>query len=169
MFNYVKYGDKEFQSIKFNSLKILLDNTLWLYITVVNFAPLTLWFLHPVSTGSTGTLPQARKIFVEYLIQEFWYSCLHYALITAANQKTSHVFAWIWPDGDYWLVNPCALPSIGQTWVFASNDAVFEKGDLIRTLKRLAMESNDPLARTRCMLGWLAQIVQDGSTFCSPV
>jgi hypothetical protein len=31
--------------------------------------------------------------------------------------------------------------AIGQTWVLASNDAVFEMGDLIRTLKRLLMES----------------------------
>jgi hypothetical protein len=41
---------------------------------------------------------------------------------------------------DHWLVNPCAVPSIGQTWVLASNNAVFEMGDLIRTLKRLLME-----------------------------
>jgi hypothetical protein len=40
------------------------------------------------------------------------------------------------------LVNPCALPSIGQTWVLASNDAVFEMGDFIRALKRLLMESS---------------------------
>jgi hypothetical protein len=39
------------------------------------------------------------------------------------------------------LVNPYALPSIGETWVLASNVAVFEKGDLIRTLKRLLMET----------------------------
>jgi hypothetical protein len=35
-----------------------------------------------------------------------------------------------------------ALPSIGQTWILASNDAVFEMDDLIRTLKRLLMESS---------------------------
>jgi hypothetical protein len=32
------------------------------------------------------------------------------------------------------LVNPCSLPSIGQTWVLASNDAVFEMGNLIRAI-----------------------------------
>jgi hypothetical protein len=45
------------------------------------------------------------------------------------------------------LVNPCALPSIGQTWVLASNDAVFEMGDLIRALKRLPMESSNYLCQ----------------------
>jgi hypothetical protein len=30
---------------------------------------------------------------------------------------------------------------LGQTWVLASNDAVFEMGDVIRTLKRLLLES----------------------------
>jgi hypothetical protein len=29
------------------------------------------------------------------------------------------------------LVNHCALPSIGQTWVLAPIGAVFEMGDLI--------------------------------------
>jgi hypothetical protein len=40
----------------------------------------------------------------------------------------------------------CALPYIGQTWVLASNDAAFEMGNFIRTLKRLLMESRAPLA-----------------------
>jgi hypothetical protein len=37
-----------------------------------------------------------------------------------------------WPSGNQRLVNPCALLSIGQTWVLASNDAVL--GDLISTM-----------------------------------
>jgi hypothetical protein len=45
------------------------------------------------------------------------------------------------------LVNPFALPSIGQTWVLASNDAVFEMGDLIRTLKRLLMVSTSNMTQ----------------------
>jgi hypothetical protein len=40
------------------------------------------------------------------------------------------------------LANHCALPSIGQTWVFAPTDAVFEMGVLIRTMKILLVESN---------------------------
>jgi hypothetical protein len=66
-------------------------------------------------------------------------------LVTGSQSKNVSVFAWIWPNSDRWLVNHCALPSIGQTWVFASNDAVFEMGDLIRTLKKLLLWS----------LGWL--------------
>jgi hypothetical protein len=53
-------------------------------------------------------------------------SCLHYILIN--RQPIKNVFAWIWPNSDRWLVNPCALPSIGQTWVLVSNDAAFEMG-----------------------------------------
>jgi hypothetical protein len=52
----------------------------------------------------------------------------------------SHVFAWIWPNGDRRLVNHCAMPSIGQTWVLASIGAVVEMG-ILNTLKRLHMES----------------------------
>jgi hypothetical protein len=58
-----------------------------------------------------------------------------------ANQKTSHVFAWIWPNCDRWLVNHCAMPSIGQTWVLVSIGAVVWMG-ILSTLKRLLMESN---------------------------
>jgi hypothetical protein len=47
-------------------------------------------------------------------------------LVMAANQRTSHIFAWIWPNCDRWLVNHCAMPSIGQTWVLASIGAVVE-------------------------------------------
>jgi hypothetical protein len=39
------------------------------------------------------------------------------------------------------MVNHCALPSIGQTWVLARIGAVFEMGVLIRTLKRLRLSS----------------------------
>jgi hypothetical protein len=38
------------------------------------------------------------------------------------------------------LVNHCAMPSIGQTWVLASIGAVVEMG-ILSTLKRLLMES----------------------------
>jgi hypothetical protein len=45
-----------------------------------------------------------------------------------ANQDYMHVnytvFAWIWPNSDRGLVNHCALPSIGQTWVLAQIGAV---------------------------------------------
>jgi hypothetical protein len=51
-------------------------------------------------------------------------------------KKTSHVFAWIWPNNDRWLVNHCAMPSIGQTWVLASIGAVVEMG-VLSTLKWL--------------------------------
>jgi hypothetical protein len=43
------------------------------------------------------------------------------------------VFAWIWPNSDRQLVNHCALPPVGQTWVLAPIDAVFEMGVLNRT------------------------------------
>jgi hypothetical protein len=62
-------------------------------------------------------------------------------LVTSSQSKTSHVFAWIWPNSDRRLVNHCAMPSIGQTWVLASIGAVVEMGAL-STLKRLLMESN---------------------------
>jgi hypothetical protein len=54
---------------------------------------------------------------------------------------TSHVFAWIWPNSDRWLVTHCTMPSIGQTWVLASIGAVVEMG-ILSTLKRLLMESS---------------------------
>jgi hypothetical protein len=38
------------------------------------------------------------------------------------------------------MVNHCAMPSIGQTWVLASIGAVVEMG-ILSTLKRLLMES----------------------------
>jgi hypothetical protein len=38
------------------------------------------------------------------------------------------------------LVNHCAMPSIGQTWVLVSIGAVVEMG-VLSTLKRLLMES----------------------------
>jgi hypothetical protein len=38
------------------------------------------------------------------------------------------------------LVNHCAMPSIGQTWVLAYIGAVVEMG-ILSTLKRLLMES----------------------------
>jgi hypothetical protein len=47
-------------------------------------------------------------------------------LVTCSQSKNVSCFAWIWPNCDRWLFNPCALPSIGQTWVLASNDALFE-------------------------------------------
>jgi hypothetical protein len=59
-----------------------------------------------------------------------------------------------WPNSDRWLVNHCALPSIGQTWVLASTDAVFEMDVLIRTLKRLLMESKTSVARERLQPWW---------------
>jgi hypothetical protein len=59
-------------------------------------------------------------------------------LVTGSKSKTSHVFAWIWPNSDRWFVNHCALPSIGQTWVLASIGAVVEMG-VLSTLKRLLM------------------------------
>jgi hypothetical protein len=40
-----------------------------------------------------------------------------------------------------WLVNHCAMSSIGQTWVLASIGAVVEIG-ILSTLKQLLMESN---------------------------
>jgi hypothetical protein len=43
----------------------------------------------------------------------------------------------IWPNSYCWLVNHCAMPSIGKTWVLASIGAVVEMGVLTRTLKRL--------------------------------
>jgi hypothetical protein len=43
----------------------------------------------------------------------------------------------MWPNSDRRLVNHCAMPSIGQTWVLASIGAVVE----MSTLKRLLMES----------------------------
>jgi hypothetical protein len=63
-------------------------------------------------------------------------------LVTGPKQKTSHVFAWIWPNSDRWLVNHCAMPSIGQTWVLASIGAVVEMG-VLSTLK-LGLISNCP-------------------------
>jgi hypothetical protein len=54
--------------------------------------------------------------------------------LVTGSQKTSHVFAWIWPNSDRWLVNHCAMSSIGQTWVLASIDAVVEMG-VLSTLK----------------------------------
>jgi hypothetical protein len=37
-----------------------------------------------------------------------------YSMQPAANQKAYHAFACIWPNSDRWLVNHCAMPSIGQ-------------------------------------------------------
>jgi hypothetical protein len=51
-----------------------------------------------------------------------------------------HVFAWIWLNNDRGLVNHCAMPSIGQTWVLAAIGAVVEMG-ILSTLERLLMES----------------------------
>jgi hypothetical protein len=51
-------------------------------------------------------------------------------LVTGSQSKTSCVFAWIWPNRDRGLVNHCAMPSIGQTWVLASIGAVVEMGIL---------------------------------------
>jgi hypothetical protein len=45
-------------------------------------------------------------------------------LVTAAYQKTSHIFAWIWLNSDRRLVNHCALPSIGQTCVHSLKWAI---------------------------------------------
>jgi hypothetical protein len=61
-------------------------------------------------------------------------------LVTGSQSKTSHVFAWIWPNSDRRLVNHCAMPSIGQTWVLAYIGAVVEIG-VLSTLKRLPMVS----------------------------
>jgi hypothetical protein len=67
-------------------------------------------------------------------------------LVTGSHSKnTSHVFAWIWPNSERWLVNHFAMPSIAQTWVLASIGAVVEKG-VLSTLKRLLMESNSRAA-----------------------
>jgi hypothetical protein len=63
-------------------------------------------------------------------------------LVTGSQSKNVSCFAWIWPNSDRWLVNHCAMPSIGQTWVLASIGAVVEMG-MLSTLKRLIMESND--------------------------
>jgi hypothetical protein len=68
----------------------------------------------------------------------FVYSML---LVTGSLSKTSLAFAWIWPNSDRWLVNHCAMPSIGQTWVLVSIGAVAEMG-ILSTLKRLLMEPN---------------------------
>jgi hypothetical protein len=62
-------------------------------------------------------------------------------LVTGSQSKNVSCFAWIWPNSDRRLVNHCAMPSIGQTWVLASIDAVVEMG-ILSTLKRLFMESN---------------------------
>jgi hypothetical protein len=53
----------------------------------------------------------------------------------------SHVFAWIWPNSNRGLVNHCAMPSIGQTWVLASIGVVVEMG-VLSTLKRLLMDDS---------------------------
>jgi hypothetical protein len=39
------------------------------------------------------------------------------------------------------MVNHCAMPSIGQTWILVFIGAVVEMG-ILSTLKRLLMESN---------------------------
>jgi hypothetical protein len=63
------------------------------------------------------------------------YSCLLYAL----------------PNSDRWLVNHCAMPSIGQTWVLASIGAVVEMG-ILSTLKLLPMESRLSTGKTSISL-----------------
>jgi hypothetical protein len=98
---------------------------------------------------------------VEYLKQEFWiqltnanqdymrvnytYGCLHYVL--SNRQPIKKCLTFLHGYGPIaiadWsiIVNHCAMPSIGQTWVLASIGAVVEMGVLTRTLKRLLMES----------------------------
>jgi hypothetical protein len=61
-------------------------------------------------------------------------------LVTGSQSKNVSCFPCIWPNSDCGLVNHCAMPSIGQTWVLASIGAVVEFG-ILSTLKRQHMES----------------------------
>jgi hypothetical protein len=79
-----------------------------------------------------------------YACQLYTYCCLHYTLSNLQPIKKRLMFL---PEYGpiaiaAWLVNHYAMPSIDQTWALASIGAVIEMGDLIRTLKRLLMESS---------------------------
>jgi hypothetical protein len=105
----------------------------------------------------TNKLNSAKCWFwVEYVIQEYYilwitqtkFMCIpiihlyfniySMLLVTDSQSKNVSWFAWIWPNGDRWLVNHCAMPSIGQTWVLASIGAVVEIGVLISTIETTA-------------------------------
>jgi hypothetical protein len=60
-------------------------------------------------------------------------------MLSVTDSQSKNI-SWIWPNSDRRLVNHCAMPSIGQTWVLVSIGAVVEIG-VLSTLKRLLMES----------------------------
>jgi hypothetical protein len=106
------------------------------------------WFLAPARLYTYQPLLQIAQIpmfcrkrallSALYSARENFYRGHH--LVTGSQSKPSHVLAWIWSNSDHWLVNHCAMPSIGQTWVLASIGAVVEMG-VLSALKRLLMES----------------------------
>jgi hypothetical protein len=77
-----------------------------------------------------------------YACQLYSYSCLHYALSNLQPIKKRLMFlSGFGPIAiaDWSSLVHCHL--LVKHWVLASNDAVFEMGDLIRTLKRLLTAS----------------------------
>jgi hypothetical protein len=51
--------------------------------------------------------------------------------VTGSQSKNVSCFCLDMAQWQSLMVNHCALPSIGQTWVLAPIGAVFEMGDLI--------------------------------------